>query len=88
MLGGSVHIAFIRFSVSLAGIIVLFSLMSESRFSRKKTIVCYGCFSAMVIALACVWYEADWESCVRAVAFAIYLCFAVFAVIMSSDLFI
>ncbi|MBP3476363.1 MAG: GHKL domain-containing protein [Lachnospiraceae bacterium] len=85
MLGGSVHIAFIRFAISLAGVILLFSRMSESRFSRKKTIVCYGSFGIVVIVLACIWYVADWESCVRMVAFAMYMCFAVFAVIVSSD---
>lgn len=85
MLGGSVYIAFIRFAVSLAGVILLFSTMSESRFDRKRTVICYGGFSVALLALACVWYVADWESCVRIVAFAMYLCFAVFAAIMSSD---
>ncbi len=85
MLGGSVYIAFIRFAVSLAGVIILFSAMSESRFGRKKTIVCYGVFSAALLILACVWYVADWESCVRIVAFAMYMCFAVFAMMISRD---
>lgn len=85
MLGGSVYIALIRFVISLAGVILLFSLLSESRYSRKKTIVCYSCFSVALIALACVWYVADWESCVRMVAFTMYICFGVFAIIMSAD---
>ncbi len=85
MLGGSVYIAFIRFGISLAGVILLFSLLSESRFDRKKTIVCYGVFSAVLITIACVWYVVDWESCVRMVAFTMYICFAVFEVIMSRD---
>lgn len=85
MLGGSVYIAFIRFGVSLAGVILLFSLLSTSRFDRKRTVICYGCFGAVLITLACVWYMVDWESCVRMVAFAMYICFAVFAVIMSAD---
>lgn len=85
MLGGPVYIAFIRFAISLAGVILLFSRMSESRFGRKKTIICYGGFSAVVLILASVWYVADWESCVRIVAFAMYICFAVFAMIMSKD---
>lgn len=79
------YIAFIRFTISLAGTIVLFSLLAESRFGRKKTVVCYSCFSAVLVALACVWYVADWESCARMVAFAMYLCFAFFAVFMSRD---
>lgn len=85
MLGGPVYIAFIRFAISLAGVILLFSQMSETRFDRKKTIICYGCFSAVVIALACFWYVADWESCVRMVAFVMYMCFAAFAILISSD---
>jgi len=85
MLGGSVWIALLRFAISLAGVILLFSLMSESRFGKRKTIICYVCFSAAVIALACIWYVVDWESCVRIVAFAMYICFAVFSIIMSRD---
>ena len=85
MLGGSVYIAFIRFAISLAGVILLFSRISESRFGRKKTIIYYGCFSVVVLILASAWYVADWESCVRGVAFVMYACFAVFATIISSD---
>lgn len=85
MLGGPVYIAFIRFAISLAGVILLFSRMSESRFDRKRTIACYGGFSAVVLTLACIWYVADWESCVRIVAFAMYMCFVVFAIFMSRD---
>lgn len=85
MLGGSVYIAFIRFAISLTGVILLFSRMSESRFDRKKTIACYGGFSAVVLILACIWYVLDWESCVRIVAFAMYMCFMAFAIFMSRD---
>ena len=85
MLGGSVYIAFIRFAISLAGTIALFSLLAQSRFGRKKTVVCYSCFSVVLLILACVWYVADWESCTRMVAFVMYLCFALFAVLMSRD---
>jgi len=85
MLGGSVYIAFIRFAISLGGVILLFSEMSESRFDRKKTIVGYGIFSMVMVILASVWYVADWESCVRIAAFAMYLCFVAFATFMSSD---
>ena len=85
MLGGSVYIAFIRFVVSLTGVILLFSRISESRFGRKKTIIYYGCFSVVVLILASAWYVLDWESCVRGVAFVMYACFAVFATIISSD---
>ncbi len=85
MLGGSVYIAFIRFAISLAGTIALFSLLAEYRFGRKRTVVCYSCFSVVLLVLACVWYVADWESCARMVAFVMYLCFAVFAIFMSRD---
>lgn len=85
MLGGSVYIALIRFTVSFIGVILLFSLLSESRFGRKKTTICYSCFGVVLIALACVWYVADWESCVRMAPFTMYMCFAVFAVILSGD---
>ncbi len=85
MLGGSVYIAFIRFAVCLAGVILFFSQLSESRFGRKKTVICYGCFGIVLVALACVWYMVDWESCVRMSPFTMYMCFAVFAIIMSRD---
>lgn len=85
MLGGSVYIAFIRFAVSLAGTILLFSILSESRFDRKKTVISYGCFCTILIVSACIWYVADWESCVRMVALTMYMCFAVFAILTSRD---
>lgn len=85
MLGGSVWVALLRFMIGLAGTILLFSLLSESKFERKKTIVCYTGFSILMLTAACVWYVADWESCVKMVAFVMYMCFACFAIYMSSD---
>lgn len=85
MLGGPVYVAFIRFALSLAGTILLFSLISEPRYNRRKTVVGYVCFGVVVIALACVWYVIDWSSCVRIAAFAMYVCFCVFAFFMSRD---
>lgn len=85
MLGGSVYIAFVRYGVSLAGVILLYFLLSESRFDKEKTITCYSGFSVALILLACGWYMADWESCVRMAAFTMYMCFAVFAIFMSRD---
>lgn len=87
MLGGSVYIAFIRFAISLAGVILLFSQISGSRFRRKKTILYYTGFCLVVTAMACVWYVVDWKSCVRMVAFVMYLCFAAFALWISRDSF-
>lgn len=85
MLGGSVYIALLRFAISLAGVIILFFQLSESRFDKKKTIVCYGIFSAAIIVFGCIWYMLDWESCVRAVAFVMYFCFSLFTIYISSD---
>ena len=83
MLGGSLVIAMLRYILSLAGTIFLFSLMSESRFGRKKTAVCYGCFSVVLVAAACIWYAADWNSCSRMSALVMYLCFSFFAIYIS-----
>lgn len=85
MLGGSVYIAMLRFIISLAGTILLFSLMSEPRFGARKTAAFYGCFSVIAITLACVWYVVDWENCVKMVAFVLFIGFAVFAIFMSRD---
>lgn len=85
MLGGSVYIAFIRYVISLMGVILLFSQIGESRFDRKKTILYYGVFCFALAALACIWYVVDWTSCVRMVAFTMFMCFSVFAFWMSRD---
>ncbi len=85
MLGGPVYIAFIRFAISLGGVILLFSKMSESRFGRKKTIIYYGVFSVVMVVLTCIWYVVDWQSCIRIAAFAMYMCFVVFSIFMSRD---
>jgi len=87
MLGGSVYMAFIRFAVSLGGVILLFSQISKSRFQREKTILYYGGFCMSAVALGCIWYVADWESCVRMVAFTMYICFTVFSLWISRDSF-
>lgn len=85
MLGGPVYIALIRFVISLAGTIVLFSLMSEPKFHKKKAAIYYSCFSGVLISLACIWYIVDWESCVKMVAFVMFVCFGIFAIFMSDD---
>lgn len=85
MLGGSVYVALIRFALSLAGTILLFSQMSESRFPPRRTRICCCGFSAALLVVACVWYVVDYESCVRMVAFVMYVCFAIFAIFMSRD---
>lgn len=85
MLGGPVYIALIRFALSLGGVILLFSLMSESRFGRRETAICYGAFSVALLTAGCIWYVVDWESCVKMVAFVMYLSFAVFAMLISKE---
>lgn len=85
MLGGSVSIAFIRFAISITGVILLFSILSESRFDRRRTMISYGCFCVAAAALACVWYVVSWETCIRMMAFMMYMCFAIFAIFMSRD---
>ena len=87
MLGGPVYIALIRYVISLAGVIIIFSLMSQPRFGWKKTAVCYGCFGTCLILAACVWYYFDQESCARISAFAMYMSFCCFACFMSLDHF-
>ncbi len=87
MLGGSVAIAFLRFAISLGGVILLFSKISESRFGRRKTIIGYGVFCTVLLVMASVWYVVDQQNCVRIVAFAMYICFAAFAMVMSRDSF-
>lgn len=85
MLGGSVVIAVLRYIISLGGTILLFSLLCEPKFGRRKAAVCYACFSVVLIAAVGVWYVMDWESCVKISAFAMYMCFCGFAFFMSSD---
>lgn len=85
MLGGSLYIALIRFVLSLAGTFLLFNMLSEPRFDKKRTVACYAGFSVFVIAAACVWYVADWESCVKMVVFVMFMCFSVFSIWLSSD---
>ena len=56
MLGGTVYVAMLRFAVSLAGTILLYSLMSEPRYDRKRMAGYYGALSVSLIAFAGVWY--------------------------------
>lgn len=85
MLGGPWYIALIRFIIGLVGTTLLFCQISESRYGRKKTAVFYGFFCAVMMVLGSIWYVVDWESCVRLVAFVMYICFACLVVCMSSD---
>lgn len=85
MLGGSVMIASARMVVSIGGTMLLFFLMSESRFGRKKTVVRCMCFYVLLIVLTCIWYGFSQEIFARMGALVTYLCFSVFAVWISRD---
>lgn len=85
MLGGSIAVALIRFVINISGVVILFSLMSEPRYSLKKTAVCYACLCVVMAAVSCVWYAVNQESYVRLAPLLLYLCFAVFSIFMNSD---
>ena len=65
----------------------MFTRISQSRFQRKRTILYYGFFCIAVAVLGCIWYLADWESCVRMVAFTMYMVFVAFSIWISRDSF-
>lgn len=79
------YVAMLRFAVSLAGTILLYSLMSEPRYDRKRMAGYYGALSVSLIAFAGVWYWIDWASCVRMVAFVMFVVFAGFSLLLSRD---
>lgn len=85
MLGGPVYIAIIRYVISLFGVIILFFMMSESRFDMKKTVTGYICFSVVLVTCAGIWYVVDWKGCVKMSAFVMYLCFGIYSIYMSKD---
>ncbi len=85
MLGGSVTIAAIRFVLSIIGTTILFALLDEPRFERKKMILYYGCFCVAVTIPSCIWYYLDYTSCIRVVAFTIFILFSVFSIFLSSS---
>ena len=51
MLGGSVAIALVRMIVSIGGVMLLFFLISESRFEKRRTVVTCLCAYAALIAV-------------------------------------
>lgn len=85
MLGGSVVVALIRMIISIGGTILLFFLISESKFDKRKTVVRCGCLYVVLIILTCIWYAVSQEMFARMGAFTAYLCFGVFAVWISRD---
>ena len=63
MLGGSVYIALIRFAISLVGVIILFTQISQSRFQKKKTILYYGIFCMAYIYADVYVYRYKYDIC-------------------------
>lgn len=85
MLGGSVMIAMVRMVVSIGGTILLFFLISESRFEKKKTVAACLCLYVVLIAATCIWYAISPQIFPRVGALVTYLCFGIFAVWISRD---
>lgn len=85
MLGGSVMIAMARMVVSIGGTILLFFLISESRFEKRKTVSACLCLYMALIAATCIWYAISPQVFARVGALVTYLCFGVFAVWISRD---
>ncbi len=83
MLGGPVYIAVIRLVLSLFGTILLFSLMDEPRFGRKKTCFIYGGMVALELPPVCLWYALEWRSFVRLAPLTLFLIFAVVSLFIS-----
>lgn len=85
MLGGSVMVALIRMAVSIGGTILLFFLISESAFEKKKTVAACLCLYVVLIAATCTWYAISQQTFARMGTLITYLCFGIFAVWISRD---
>ena len=85
MLGGSVLIAMVRMVVSIGGTMLLFFLISESRFEKRKTVALSLCLYAVLIAATCAWYAVSQQAFARMGALVTFLCFGIFAVWISRD---
>lgn len=83
MLGGPIYFAFIRFIISLIGVIMFFSTICESKFSKKRTFLYYLCFGIAMTALSCVWYLVNQPLYVRIGPHIMYLSFALMAFCLS-----
>lgn len=83
-MGGSVYIAFLRFILCIAGTSVLFLQLDASRFSKRKVAVIYGLFGVLAAVLSCIWYIADWQSCIKMITFAVFGAFIVVSLFVSN----
>ncbi len=84
MLGGPVYISIIRILVSMAGTILLFSLMDEPRFGRVKTFVIYGISCLAVLPLTCIWYTANRPSFIRLAPISLFTFISLISIFLSS----
>lgn len=84
MLGGSVYVAFIRLIISILGTVLLFTLMDEPRFGRKKTWFLYGSMFIIVLPPSCIWYAVGHESFVRLAPLSLFIIFCLFSLYISS----
>ena len=70
-------IAMMRMIVSIGGTILLFFLISESRFEKKKTVAACLCLYVVLIAATCTWYAISQQAFARMGTLVTYLCFDV-----------
>lgn len=84
MLGGSVYIAFLRFTLCIIGTVLIFLQLDEPRFSKRAVAVIYGLFCVVASGLSCIWYLADWESCIRMITFAVFGAFILVSLFVSN----
>ena len=87
MLGGSVYIAFLRFTLCIIGTVLIFLQLDEPRFSKKTVAVIYGLFCVVASVLSCIWYLADWESCIRMITFSVFGAFILVSLFISNKRF-
>lgn len=85
MLGGSVAIALVRMIVSIGGVMLLFFLISESRFEKRRTVAVCLCAYVVLLGITCVWYAISQQVFARMGALVTYLLFGIFAVWISRD---
>ena len=84
MLGGSVYVAFIRMVVSIGGTILLFCLMDEPRFGKKKIIGIYGIYFLAALPFSCGWYMMAKKSFVRFAPITLFIMIAIISIYISS----
>ncbi len=84
MLGGSVFISVIRMVLSFSGTILLFMLMDEPKFSRKKTLALYVGVCLVLLPLTCIWYRYSWSTFVRLGPISLFTVLSLVSVYVSS----